>query len=165
MILYMLTHASLSLLVTQVAAQVASVVDSSALPLASSIALNKEKKIMVIIIVMSTFGFEILQPLRLLTLGCNHIKVEDLLYQMMSPDSLVWMYQDMPTVNPVCSILSHILRAQAYLMQRDSRALTRSALTRYGYWSQSSLGLLQSVLGKLGSPQFSDIRRIYLNLV
>jgi hypothetical protein len=87
---------------------------------------------------------------------------------VMSPDSLVWVSQDMPTVNPVCSILFPLLGARAYLAQRGSRALTRSALTRYypeGYWSQSSLGLLQSVLDKLGSPRFSDIRATYLNLV
>jgi hypothetical protein len=97
-----------------------------------------------------------------------HIQVEDLLSQVMSPDSLVWMSQDMPTVNLVCSILSPLLGASAYFAQRDSRALTRSVLTRCypeGYWSQSSLGLLQSVLDKLGSPRFSDFQAIYLNLV
>jgi hypothetical protein len=97
-----------------------------------------------------------------------HIQVEDLLNQVMSPDSLVWVSQDMPAVYSVYSIISPLLGARAYLAQWDSRALTRSALTRYypeGYWSQSSLGILQSVLDKLGSSRFSDIRATYLNLV
>jgi hypothetical protein len=54
------------------------------------------------------------------------------------------MSQDMPTVNPVCLFFFPVLGAQAYLMQRNSRALTRSALTRYyleGDCPRASLGL------------------------
>jgi hypothetical protein len=94
-----------------------------------------------------------------------YIQVEDLLNQVMSPDSLVWVSQDMPTVNPVCSILSPLL-GRAYLAQRDSRTFTRSALTRYypeGYWSQSSLGLLQSVLDNRQGCLTQ--RATYLNIV
>jgi hypothetical protein len=86
---------------------------------------------------------QILWRLHLSNLGCSpggsFISRLRILNQVMSPDSLVWVSQDMPTVNPVCSIPPPLLGARAYLAQRDSCALTRSALTRYnpeGYWFQ-----------------------------
>jgi hypothetical protein len=86
------------------------------------------------------------------------ISVVDLLSELMSPDSLFWEYKGMLTLNPVCSELSPLVAAKAYLRQRDDGALaaSRSLESRYypvNYWSQSSLCLIQPVLSRLGSSR------------
>jgi hypothetical protein len=106
-----------------------------------------------------------LRPLKVV-----RICVEDLLSEVMNPGSLSWEYGGMPTLNPVCSELSPLVAAKAYLRQRDDGALaaSRSLASRYypvNYWSQSFLCLIQPVLNRLGSSRYSVLRASYLNLV
>jgi hypothetical protein len=59
-------------------------------------------------------------------------QVEDILNSAVPPDSLYWRYDNsMPLVNGVGSPLSLRMGAEAYLAQRDSKALSRAPETRH----------------------------------
>jgi hypothetical protein len=66
-----------------------------------------------------------LEPTKVFT-----FQVEDILNSAVPPDSLFWRYDlSMPLVNGVGSPLSLRKGAEAYLAQRDSKALSRAAAT------------------------------------
>ena len=105
-----------------------------------------------------------LQPQRVF-----RIQVEDLLSQIMPPDSLFWVHARMPTVNSVCALKSPEYEAAEYLAQRDMQATETSRnQSRYypdGYWASSVIGLLKPVLDSLTGKRFSDRRTTLLNLI
>jgi hypothetical protein len=97
------------------------------------------------------------------------IRVEDLLSEVMSPDSLFWSSARIPSVNFLCSMNSSVIESARYLQQRDAQTANKDPhqIQYYplGYWSNSAIGLIKPVLDKLAGKHFSDLRVALLNLI
>jgi hypothetical protein len=97
------------------------------------------------------------------------IRVEDLLSEVMSPDSLFWSSARIPPVNSICSMKSPVIESAGYLQQRDAQTATEDPyqIQYYpiGYWSNSAIGLIKPVLDKLAGKRFFDLRVAFLNLI
>jgi hypothetical protein len=96
------------------------------------------------------------------------IRVEDLLTEVMSPDSLFWSSKRIPSVNSICSMNSPVIEFARYLQQRDAQTANEDPhqIQYYplGYWSNSAIGLIKPVLDKLAGKRFSDLRVAFLNV-
>jgi hypothetical protein len=97
------------------------------------------------------------------------IRVEDLLSEVMSPDSLFWSSARIPSVNSICSMNSPGIESAGYLQQRNAQTANEDPhqIQYYplGYWSNSAIGLIKPVLDKLAGKCFSDLRVAFLNLI
>jgi hypothetical protein len=97
------------------------------------------------------------------------IRVEDLLSEVMSPNSLLWSSSRMPSVNLICLLKSPVIVATGYLQQRDAKTATEEPhhIQYYpiGYWSNSAIGMIKPVLDKLAGKRFFDLRVAFLILI
>jgi hypothetical protein len=97
------------------------------------------------------------------------IRVEDLLSEVMSPDSLFWSSARITSVNFICSMNSPVIESARYLQQRDAQTANEDPhqIQYYpiGYWSNSAIGLIKPVLNNLAGKRFSNLRVAFLNLI